>query len=447
MVDHLEHRHAFLAGGGEMGARMRAHDWAATPLGDPDAWPQSLRSVVSAVLNSPMLGTVLWGPDLRILYNDAYIPSMADRHPSALGRPVAEVWGETWDVVARPFLLAMETGQGFSQDRVELPMVRRGQPETTYWTISAAPVRGEDGSVVGLLNLGMEVTAEVRAEHYQRRAEAQLREINAELRRDVSDRTADLDRTRRLSHDLLAVARPDGLLEAVNPLWTELLGWTEKDLVGRSFVEFTHPDDLQRTLEVFAGILQAPLAKPYEYRFRHRDGSYRRVAWTATFDGGRVYAGGRDVTQDREREAVLRDTQDFARLALTAVGGVGVWTYEVDADRFSYDAAIAALYGLDPARGPHGVPSAEFLANVHPDDRAALGATMAGDWWTPETSNWNTASATRTARCAGCCRAATPTTMPEAARSAARVWASRPPASGRPRRPCARARRWRPWAS
>ena len=98
----------------------------------------------------------------------------------------------------------------------------------------------------------------------------------------------------------------------------------------------------------------------------------------AASEDGLVYASGRDVTMEREREAVLKDTQDFARLALSAVGGVGVWTYDATTDRFSYDAAIAELYALDPTRGPAGVPATEFLANVHPDDRAALKATMDG---------------------------------------------------------------------
>src|SRR3978361_2223448 len=111
---------AFLAGGGEMGALMRGHDWAVTPLGSPETWPQSLRAMVSVCLNSPILGTVLWGPDLRMLYNDAYIPSMADRHPAALGRPVAEVWGSAWEQVAPPFRRAMATGEGFSQNHVAL---------------------------------------------------------------------------------------------------------------------------------------------------------------------------------------------------------------------------------------------------------------------------------------------------------------------------------------
>jgi hypothetical protein len=59
---------SFLAGGGEMGALMRAHDWQATPLGPPDTWPMTLRTMVRVVLSSnhPML--IWWGDELIQLY-------------------------------------------------------------------------------------------------------------------------------------------------------------------------------------------------------------------------------------------------------------------------------------------------------------------------------------------------------------------------------------------
>ncbi|MGI4798728.1 MAG: ATP-binding protein, partial [Janthinobacterium lividum] len=79
-----------------------------------------------------------------------------------------------------------------------------------------------------------------------------------------------------------------------------------------------------------------------------------------------------------ERTRALQDSEQFTRLALTAVGGVGVWTYDVASDRFICDEAIADLYGLDRAEAVVGISRAGFLANVHPDDLAKLRAVMAG---------------------------------------------------------------------
>ncbi|MBM1172451.1 hypothetical protein [Microvirga arabica] len=83
--------HDFLQGGGQMGARMRAHDWSTSPLGEPAHWPQSLRHYVELMLNAKQAMFVAWGPELAFLYNDDYAPIFGVKHPGALGRPFAEV--------------------------------------------------------------------------------------------------------------------------------------------------------------------------------------------------------------------------------------------------------------------------------------------------------------------------------------------------------------------
>jgi signal transduction histidine kinase len=86
----------------------------------------------------------------------------------------------------------------------------------------------------------------------------------------------------------------------------------------------------------------------------------------------------RDVTVEQRDETALHDSMDFARLALSAVSGVGVWTYEVSNDCFYCDAGISELYGIDPLQAAAGIKRSGFLANVHPEDLLALRRTMAG---------------------------------------------------------------------
>ncbi|UYW24779.1 PAS domain S-box protein [Methylorubrum extorquens] len=136
-----------------------------------------------------------------------------------------------------------------------------------------------------------------------------LQDLNLTLVARVTERTAERDRAWRLSQDLLVVAHIDGTLETVNAAWGKLLGWTEEELLGSTFMAYVHPDDLDATLAAFAGIVEKPLATPYEYRFRHKDGSYRRFAWTGAFEAGRVYAAGRDVTVERDQAEALRQSQ------------------------------------------------------------------------------------------------------------------------------------------
>jgi len=90
---------AFLTDGGTTGALMRALDWSATPLGPTSAWPQSLRTSVSTCLNCSFPIAIWWGPQLVMLYNDAYAAIVGGKHPRALGSPGREVWPEIWDTI------------------------------------------------------------------------------------------------------------------------------------------------------------------------------------------------------------------------------------------------------------------------------------------------------------------------------------------------------------
>ena len=143
----------------------------------------------------------------------------------------------------------------------------------------------------------------------RKRAEEDLRNLNDSLEAQVEARTAERDRAWRLSQELLVVALPDGDIESVNPIWTQLLGWQPDELVGEPFIAFTHPDDVEATNAAFVGVLERPLVSPHEYRFRHKDGSYRWFAWTAAFEGGKVYASGRHTTVERDQAEALRQSQ------------------------------------------------------------------------------------------------------------------------------------------
>src|SRR5690242_12476898 len=74
------------AGGGEMGARVRALAWEGTALGPIDGWSPSLRTVVGTCLESRFPILIWWGRDHVKIYNDAYAPMLGNKHPDALGR-------------------------------------------------------------------------------------------------------------------------------------------------------------------------------------------------------------------------------------------------------------------------------------------------------------------------------------------------------------------------
>ncbi|MEA2880441.1 MAG: hypothetical protein QOF14_5637 [Hyphomicrobiales bacterium] len=157
----------FLAGGGEMGAIMRAHDWSDSSLGDPATWPQSLRTAVRLLLNTGHPMYIFWGEDGACIYNDAYRHSIGpERHPGSLGRPAREVWDEIWDIIG-PQIEQVMAGRGATWHENHLvPITRNGRREDVYWTYSFSPLDDETAptGVGGVLVTVTETTQHVLAE-------------------------------------------------------------------------------------------------------------------------------------------------------------------------------------------------------------------------------------------------------------------------------------------
>lgn len=150
-----------------MAARLRAFDWRTHPFGVSEDWPAELKAIVGLCLRSSMPSAIYWGPELRLLYNDAWRGIPAERHPEAIGRPAAQVWNDIWDVVGPQFHEVVETGRGLSTSDQRLMMLRGGALEETYWNYSLTPIPGPDGRTLGVFNQGEEVTRRLAAARNQ----------------------------------------------------------------------------------------------------------------------------------------------------------------------------------------------------------------------------------------------------------------------------------------
>jgi serine phosphatase RsbU (regulator of sigma subunit) len=152
---------------GEMASLLADFDWSSTELGDPAGWPQSLRSAASICLGAKYPIAIYWGPELTVLYNDAWSAIPGDKHPWALGRPAREVWPDIWDIVGPEIDRALGGEGMWVADRM-LPMERRGYLEETYFNYNLSPITAEDGRIEGVFNAGLETTARVVAARHQR---------------------------------------------------------------------------------------------------------------------------------------------------------------------------------------------------------------------------------------------------------------------------------------
>jgi len=155
---------AFLAGGGEMGARMRAHDWRSTALGPPAGWPQSLKTIVRVMLDSRYAMWMAWGPELTFFCNDAYLPTVGLKRDWVLGARSDEVWKEVWADVKARVDQVLSQGQATWDEGLLLFLERSGFAEETYHTFSYSPVYDDAIRVAGMLCVVTEVTDRVIGE-------------------------------------------------------------------------------------------------------------------------------------------------------------------------------------------------------------------------------------------------------------------------------------------
>ena len=143
----------------EMSKLVATFDWAATPLGPAGAWPDSLNAVVRIVLTSGFPMWMAWGPELTVLYNDAYArTTLGRKHPWALGKPAPEVWPEIWKEIGPLIRRVMETGEACWEEALQLILERSGYPEETYHTFSYSPLAGPGGQIAGMLCVVIENT-------------------------------------------------------------------------------------------------------------------------------------------------------------------------------------------------------------------------------------------------------------------------------------------------
>ncbi|MEO5764799.1 MAG: PAS domain-containing protein [Casimicrobiaceae bacterium] len=183
-----------------------------------------------------------------------------------------------------------------------------------WYLVRAVPFR-DDGGVLRWIGTNTDVDD-------KKRSERQLSLLNARLEERVAERTAERDRMWRLSQEIMLGASKDGTILATNPAWEYVLGWREVELRDTNFFDLVHPDDKGRTVEEARKVAGGALTTAFKNRYRHRDGSYRWISWTAAAEGDFLHGVGRDVTSELEAEAALRESEETLRQAqkMEAVG-------------------------------------------------------------------------------------------------------------------------------
>ncbi|MDP3855879.1 sensor histidine kinase [Phenylobacterium sp.] len=333
---------AFLEGGGEMGGRVRAHDWSATPLGPPAAWPPALKTTVRMMLaaRQPML--ILWGDDLIQLYNDACrVPLGAERHPHYLGQPARLCWSDNWSVF-EPQLEQVMAGRGATwREDERLTIVRDGRVQDIYWTYSFTPIHDESGGpgVGGVLVLCNEVTAQHVAAQVDNARAARILGAMSEgfMILDAAFRVVEVNPE---GLRLAELARAQMVGRAPWEIWPQMLGGRIEAAYHQAMSERTPVDLQHRYNELWLDLRLYPME-----------------------DG--LAAFYRDITATKQAEEALRESESRLRIAQEA-GGIGA---------YEWDLKTGELYTSDVARRLWGIaPDAELtmamaVQMIHPEDR------------------------------------------------------------------------------
>jgi PAS domain S-box-containing protein len=292
---------SFLAGGGEAGALMRSMDWTASPLGSPRHWPQSLRTVVSLLLNSKFPMFVAWGPKLSFLYNDPYAEILGTKHPKAMGRHFKDIWSEIWSDI-EPLISRALAGEATFHEDLPLILRRKGFDERTYFTFSYSPVRDETGGIGGMFCACTETTKEV--------------ETRAALQADREH----LHRLFQQAPSMVCIlSGPEHVFELANPIYLEFIG--NRDVIGRKLREAVPELEGQGFLEILDNVYAT--GEPFVGRqipvtVQQQDGSAPKTRYfdfvyqPITNEQGRItgiFAEGHDVTDLKITETALRASE------------------------------------------------------------------------------------------------------------------------------------------
>ncbi|WP_062218731.1 PAS domain-containing protein [Aureimonas sp. D3] len=288
-----------------MARRVRAHDWAQTPLGAIETWPQSLRTALDMVLAMPRPTTLLWGPEHVQIYNDAYVTIVRTRHPALLGRPAREGWSDVYDTALAPLLKITQAGQATRLTDFPVRLEESdGQVEERLFDTDWSPVPDESGRIVGALQTLIETTDRFHVQTALRESEARHRLLIGSWAQAVWETDA------------------AGVVVADSPSWRAYTGQSLDEWLGYGWLDAIHPHDRAYAERQWRAAMDARGLVDAEFRLRSPDGGWRwtnvRAAPVLDAKGRIAKWAGMNINIDARKraDAVLRAGEERHRTDL-----------------------------------------------------------------------------------------------------------------------------------
>ncbi len=248
-------------------------DWASTPLGRIDAWPETLKAAVRMILTSKVPMVMLVGEaDGILIYNSGYAIFAGDRHPGVFGKPALLAWPEVADFNRENMRRGFQGETWYLADQ-ELILNRRGRFESCFLNLNYSPLLDENGKVLAMLAIIIETTERVRAERALARSQEKL---ELALKASGLVGTWDWD----IPADRVSADERFAQLYSLDPIAAA------NGLPLSAFLPAIHPDDRQRVHSEIEAAIARPGPVSFEYRLVQSDGSIRHVVASGTTIAG-----------------------------------------------------------------------------------------------------------------------------------------------------------------
>ncbi len=208
-----------------------------------------------------------------------------------------------------------EVENTLEDDRFRSNPLVTGDPNFRFY--AGAPLMDPKGNALGTLCV-IDVKARKLTKNQQKSLELLSKEVVSQiLFRKESMIIHSYDNLIKLSKDMICLAGADGYFKTVNPAFTRILGWSENELLGKSYFDFIHPEDQMATKREVYAIAQGQKSEHFINRFKTKSGEYRIFDWVSTLDETtkNFFCIARDITEQKTIEEELKATKD--RLDIT----------------------------------------------------------------------------------------------------------------------------------
>jgi PAS domain S-box-containing protein len=360
-----------ITGNSEMADRIRAHDWGATPLGPIEDWSETLVATVNLMLHSPFPTILSWGPKMVFLYNDAAIPTLTGKHPSALGGLYRDVFQEAWNLVSADLEACLYQGVTAVRDDIFIPIFLNGVLEDHYWSYSLIPVY-ENASIAGVYDAYRNTTEIVIGARRLRESETRLK-----LATEVAN----------LGVFMWDTLEDRGVWE--NDRMYEIFGRAREEgpINGTAFInEVVHPDYRQSFREATESTLQSGEPFHFEGIIYLPDKTLRWIEVCGQLQpkmhgsAGQILGTIRDITEvKRDQEALGDSSKRLAELAAIVESSDDViLSKDLNGTITSWNAAAARVFGYSAEEMVGSSILKLIPEHLHSDEKTIIESIRAG---------------------------------------------------------------------